>query len=136
MIPTRLGARPAVECDYVMHHDEPIFLVRRKPIPGDDDIPLEEWLSYVASSSILLAKPRVERQGINPFTKQPTILRSPQVGAFFEGPRGRCEVEYHAGGLIIRGAFGHAETIVTQIAADLGAKAEAYDPNAGTTGGA
>jgi len=119
-----------------MHHDEPVFLVRRKPLPGDEDIPLEEWLSYLASSSILRAKSRVERQGINPFTKQPIVFRSPGGGAFFEGPSGRCEVEYHAGGLIIHGAFGHAEAIVSQIAKDLGAKAEPYDPRAGATGGA
>lgn len=116
-------------------HDKPRFFVRRKPIPGDDDIPLQEWLEYIASSPILQAKPIVEQQGINPFTKKPVVYRSGRGGAFFEGPKGRCEIEFHAGGLIVHGACGHAEAIVFQIAADLGAKAEFYDPNAETTGG-
>jgi hypothetical protein len=70
-----------------MRHDEPVFLVCRKSTPGDDDIPFEGWLSYVASSTILQAKPQIEQQGINPFTKKPYVFRSASGAAFFEGRR-------------------------------------------------
>ncbi|HZZ43689.1 MAG TPA: hypothetical protein VFE58_12185 [Tepidisphaeraceae bacterium] len=111
--------------------DKPIFIVRRKPRPGDDDIPIDEWLSYIHSSSILYAKERTARQGINPFTKSPSPFSPSPGGASFEGPKGRCEIEYHAGGLIFHNANGHAEEIVARIAEDLGASVEFYDPNAG-----
>ena len=81
----------------------------------------------MAFSSVVRAKPPTERQGINPFTKQPMIVRSAPGGAFFEGPKGRCEIEYHAGGLIVRGAIGHAEDIVSRIAAELDAEVQLYD---------
>lgn len=111
-----------------MLQNEPVFLVRRKPVADGNDISLDRWLSYVASSSMVRAKAPTERQGINPFTKQPMIVRSAPGGAFFEGPTGRCEIEYHAGGLIVRGAISHAEDIVFQIAAELDAEVRLYDP--------
>jgi hypothetical protein len=107
-----------------MSQSEPVFLIRRRPVAEGNDIPLDRWLSYMASSSIVRAKPPTEHRGMNPFTKQPMVFRSAPGGAFFEGPTGRCEIEDHAGGLIIRGAAGHAEEIVSQIAADLDAEVQ------------
>jgi hypothetical protein len=117
-----------------MFQNEPVFLLRRKPVAEGNDIPLDRWLSYVAFSPMVRAKPPIERQGINPFTKQPTVIRSAPGGAFFEGPKGRCEIEYHAGGLIVRGAIGHAEDIVSRIAAELDAEVQLYDPAKRETG--
>jgi len=116
----------AAEIDPFMTHDEPILIVRRKPPTDGNDIPLGQWLSYVETSSIVHTQPPVERRGINPFTKQPIVLRPAPGGAFFDGPRGRCKIEYHAGGLIVRGAVGHAEAIVAQIAEALDADVETY----------
>lgn len=117
-----------------MLQNEPVFLLRRKPVEEGNDIPFDRWLSYVALSPILRAKPPIERQGINPFTKQPMVVRSAAGGSFFEGPKGRCEIEYHAGGLIVRGAIGHAEEIVSRIAAELDAEVQLYDPAKTETG--
>jgi hypothetical protein len=115
-----------------MRKTTPVFLLRRA---DGKDIPLGRWLDFVASSSLLHANPPIERRGVNPFSKQPTIFRSGPGGAFFEGPAGRCDIEYHAGGLIIRGAVGQAELIVQQIAAELDADVQTYDLDAGALPG-
>lgn len=105
-----------------MHHDDPIFIVRRRPVSADNQIPLDEWLAYLSSSSVITAKPPTEWRGINLFTKQPTVFRSPPGSAIFQGQSGPCEIEYHAGSLIVRGTVGHAEETVTQIANALNAE--------------
>ncbi len=116
-----------------MISSDSVILIHRLPISDDNGISLEAWLSYIASSDVLHEKPREERQGINPFTKQPWIYRSSRGGAFFEGPRGRCEVYYDSGGLTVHGAVDHAEEVVKKIAADLSATVQVYDPATGTT---
>jgi len=106
-----------------MARSEPILLVRKAATDGAE-ISLDQWLSYVASSSIVTAQPRTERKGINPFTKQPTVYRCAPGGAFFDGPQGRCEIQYHARGLVDQGAIGAAVGIAAQIAEALGAEVQ------------
>jgi len=104
-----------------------ILVVRRGPAGGENDIRLDEWLSYIEASTFLEGKPVVERQGINPFTKKPAVFKTAPGGAFFEGRGGRCEVEYHSGGLIVRGAVEDAREMVARIAEGLGAEVELVD---------
>jgi hypothetical protein len=112
-----------------MNDGKPVFIIRKKPVAESNSIQLDEWLALISSSKTLQPKPPSEHAGINRFTKQPFIFRTGPGGAFFDGPRGRCNVEYHAGGLVIHGAAGHAEAIVAEIAAALGAAVQKYDPN-------
>jgi hypothetical protein len=41
----------------IMHSGEPIFVVRRKPIPGDDDIPLEQKVRVLKYALQIATKP-------------------------------------------------------------------------------
>lgn len=112
-----------------MQSDDPILIISKRPVAEGNEISREQWLSYLAASPVLQAIAPAEHQGMNPFTKEPTVFRSPPGAAYFQGPRGRCEIEYHAGSLVIRGAAGHAEAIVDEIAQSLGAEVERFDPS-------
>lgn len=107
-----------------MRERENVLIIRRAPDTEGGVIPLDQWLSYLAESPIVRAKPPTAVQGINPFTKQQHTFRSGPGGAFFDGPGGRCDIEYHAGGLIVRGAIENAEEVVAQIAKALRAEVQ------------
>ena len=110
-----------------------MLILRKKPGADSHDISLDQWLSYLSTSSVVHAKPPTERDGIDPFTKKPRVFRSAPGGAFFDGPGGRCEVEYHAGGLVICGIDDPSDAIVAQIADALNAEVQVFDPNGGAS---
>jgi hypothetical protein len=77
-----------------MQRDHRLLIVRI----SEGEIPLEKWLSVLATSAFVLAEPPKAFLGTNPFTRKPHTFYSGPGGAFFDGPSGRCEIEYHAGG--------------------------------------
>src|SRR2546423_1084479 len=88
-------------------------------IAREGGIPLDEWLSHVSRSSVLELAP--SRQGINPFTRQPTVFKPAAGAASFQNNSGRCSIEYKSGELIVFAMGADAMPILMEIARSLGA---------------
>lgn len=104
-----------------------ITIVRQSAAGG---IALQEWLSYVSTSSILHLVP--PQDGINPFTKQPAEFKPAAGSAYFDTPAGRYRVRYRSGTLTIRGVGDDAQAIAKDIASALGATV--VNPDEGAPG--
>jgi len=69
------------------------FTICRKP--GAAAISLDEWTAFISSSPML--KPAPSKEGINPFTKKPTLFHPAPGSAYFDGTGGRCSLGFNAG---------------------------------------
>jgi hypothetical protein len=94
----------------------------RLSITRDDPggIPLDEWLQYIAASAVV--RPVPPRDGVNPFTKQPTVFRPPAGAAVFRTVGGDCFIEYRDGELLLSGATEHATAVASEIARAMRAR--------------
>ena len=80
-------------------------------------ISLEEWTSYLTASKSL--RPAAPREGVNPFTRQPTLFRPAPGAAVLPTPAGDFAIEYRDGVLIATGPVDDGMHVVNEIAREL-----------------